>query len=211
MLISDAAVSPKRTSAASPSRCRPNARRARKLGAKLRRTNCSNIFRWYRPGWGRYTSADPLGATQVPNAYAYVDGDPISDDDALGLSARKKNCTKYAQNIQGALRHAIHHKKSGQSPRDICGMLNHWYKKFEDEDCAKIFPRHGEQAKDYLDKFCGGPGSCVGQHAGDPWWQQLEQWLNSLRKALPQPYGPPFAPPGPGPAPSPIGPPPPIE
>jgi hypothetical protein len=89
-------------------------------------------------------------------------------------------------------------KESGQSSRDICGMLNHWYNRFEDESCWKLFPRHGELAKDYLDKFCGGPGSCYGQHEEDPWWQKLDQWLAEQQKNAQQPggaIGPPMLPP----------------
>jgi RHS repeat-associated protein len=161
-----------------------------------------NIFRWYRSGWGRYTQADPIELRGGQNLYGYVDSDPVSDEDPFGLSARKKNCTKYAMNIAGALKHAQHHKDSKQSSRDICGMLNHWYNKFQDDKCWKIFPRHGELAMEYLDKFCGGPGSCYGQHEEDPWWQKLNKWLAEQQKSIPPMFGAP--PPFPGFEPVPI-------
>lgn len=84
-------VSRKRTSAASPSPCRPNARRVRKLGRKTRQTNCSNIFRWYRAGWGRYTQADPIGLRGGANLYAYGRKNPVVAFDRLGLTVW--NCT----------------------------------------------------------------------------------------------------------------------
>jgi RHS repeat-associated protein len=47
-----------------------------------------NIFRWYRAGWGRYTSADPLLLDmRRENEYGYVRGNPLRFTDRLGLSA----------------------------------------------------------------------------------------------------------------------------
>ncbi|HYH09212.1 MAG TPA: RHS repeat-associated core domain-containing protein [Thermoanaerobaculia bacterium] len=44
-----------------------------------------NVFRWYRAGWGRYTSSDPLGLAAGMNLYAYVDANPVNYSDPLGL------------------------------------------------------------------------------------------------------------------------------
>jgi RHS repeat-associated protein len=44
-----------------------------------------NIFRWYRPGWGRYTQADPVGLAGGINAFSYVNDNPQSFVDPLGL------------------------------------------------------------------------------------------------------------------------------
>jgi RHS repeat-associated protein len=54
-----------------------------------------NIFRWYRPTWGRYTQADPIGMSQFSlhsqgpvanaNLYAYVGNAPTDYIDPLGL------------------------------------------------------------------------------------------------------------------------------
>ena len=45
-----------------------------------------NAFRWHRPGWGRYSQADPIGLTGGFNVYAYAGGSPISTSDPSGLS-----------------------------------------------------------------------------------------------------------------------------
>jgi RHS repeat-associated protein len=52
-----------------------------------------NIFRWYRPRWGRYTQTDPLGVRSSSVAlYAYSDDAPINKFDALGLFAMIERC-----------------------------------------------------------------------------------------------------------------------
>jgi hypothetical protein len=107
-------VSPKRTSGRSTWRATSNARRSSKLAWETRQTNCSNIFRWYRSGWGRYTQADPLNlgslagglarseyllrkrdlraqssirmrSPQWEHGYGYVAGRPINFSDPKGL------------------------------------------------------------------------------------------------------------------------------
>ncbi|HXM19608.1 MAG TPA: RHS repeat-associated core domain-containing protein [Candidatus Tumulicola sp.] len=44
-----------------------------------------NNFRWYRPGWGRYSEADPLGLVAGANGYPYVLDNPGGRIDPLGL------------------------------------------------------------------------------------------------------------------------------
>jgi RHS repeat-associated protein len=44
-----------------------------------------NYYRDYDPRLGRYTSADPLGLDGGANPYAYVDGNPLTKSDPLGL------------------------------------------------------------------------------------------------------------------------------
>lgn len=49
-------------------------------------TDGYNIFRWYRAGWGRYSSADPLGfGGGSINLYNYVGGNPLRGIDPFGL------------------------------------------------------------------------------------------------------------------------------
>jgi hypothetical protein len=48
----------------------------------------SNIFRWYRAGWGRYTQADPAGLAAGLNLYAYGLGNPNSLVDPLGAEPK---------------------------------------------------------------------------------------------------------------------------
>lgn len=44
-----------------------------------------NVFRWYRAGWGRYTSPDPIELLPGPNLYSYTFGNPIRYSDRFGL------------------------------------------------------------------------------------------------------------------------------
>jgi len=80
-------VRPKRTSGRSTWRATTNARRSSKLDRKTRQTNCNNIFRWYRSGWGRYTQFDPDRESGVRYPYAYVGNRPTVMTDPLGLKA----------------------------------------------------------------------------------------------------------------------------
>lgn len=57
-----------------------------------------NGFRYYDPTTGRYLTADPLGLSEGPSLYQYVDGSPLTDIDPLGLC---KNCTVMARVLKG--------------------------------------------------------------------------------------------------------------
>src|ERR1043165_7143307 len=99
MTATAAAVKPKRTSGPSTWRRASSARRSWKLDRKTHRTNCSNIFRWYRAGWGRYTQADPILGSD-PNAnyvYGYAKQNPLSYTDPTGLLA-EAICSEIATN-----------------------------------------------------------------------------------------------------------------
>jgi RHS repeat-associated protein len=50
-----------------------------------------NGWRDYDPSLGRYIEADPLGIDAGQNVYAYVDGDPLNDEDPWGLSSLSFN------------------------------------------------------------------------------------------------------------------------
>ena len=97
MITTSDSLSAKRTSGPSTSRCRPNIRRSRKLGAKSRRTTWSNIFRFYRPGWGRYTQADPIGLRGEYHLYRYTGGNPLTYIDPRGL--KKICCTEGSKRL----------------------------------------------------------------------------------------------------------------
>jgi RHS repeat-associated protein len=45
-----------------------------------------NIFRWYRPSWGRYTQPDPLGLEGGQNLFGYANANPVSYIDSVGLT-----------------------------------------------------------------------------------------------------------------------------
>ena len=45
-----------------------------------------NIFRWYRAGWGHYSSPDPVGLNSDTNLYRYTYSNPIVGIDPLGLA-----------------------------------------------------------------------------------------------------------------------------
>jgi RHS repeat-associated protein len=45
-----------------------------------------NIFRWYRPSWGRYTQTDPVDARESLNPFSYALDNPLTLYDSLGLA-----------------------------------------------------------------------------------------------------------------------------
>lgn len=47
-----------------------------------------NIHRWYRSGWGRYTTADPVGLQGGMNLFAYAGDTPTVAADPYGLAYR---------------------------------------------------------------------------------------------------------------------------
>jgi hypothetical protein len=44
-----------------------------------------NIFRWYRPNWGRYSQADPASLLGGFNLFSYALGNPMGKTDRYGL------------------------------------------------------------------------------------------------------------------------------
>jgi RHS repeat-associated protein len=51
-----------------------------------------NIFRWYRPTWGRYTQADPVFDDRGLNTYSYAAGNPVILADPRGQAVRTIGC-----------------------------------------------------------------------------------------------------------------------
>jgi RHS repeat-associated protein len=87
-------VSPKRTSGRSTWRSTPNVRRTSKLAPETRQTNCSNIFRWYRSGWGRYTQDDPVSRYKagLQGYFQYALQNPLRFIDPRGLYTVDGSC-----------------------------------------------------------------------------------------------------------------------
>jgi RHS repeat-associated protein len=57
--------------------------------------------RYYNPVFGRFVAEDPLGLVAGMNLYGYVDGDPISFVDPLGLNACKIEYIGYPITLPG--------------------------------------------------------------------------------------------------------------
>jgi len=157
--------------------------------------------RYYDASTGRFLSEDRVGSPDR-NFYAYADGDPVENTDPLGLSARKARCISWASNISGALEEARHHKNSGQSPRDPCGMLRRYLPQFQKDHCEVYFPMHGKLAAEFMSRFCGGPPECPQESEGS-WWKKLNDWLDGAKKWLDE-HPVPAIPPMPFPEPLPV-------
>lgn len=116
MATTAASVSRKHASGSSTWRNPNNIRRSRKLDRESRPTDCSNIFRWYRSGWGRYSQADPYlePSAEEPNQYAYARQNPTRYKDRFGLFAVQGSCDcgdPLNQNIYKAVAKACSYTK----------------------------------------------------------------------------------------------------
>ncbi len=68
-----------------------------------------NGFRDYEPTLGRYIQSDPIGLAGGASTYGYVDGNPVTNTDLLGLAMdscpAKKRCVGVARVLKGNSRH----------------------------------------------------------------------------------------------------------
>jgi len=122
MTTTAATTSRKLTSESTSWRVKPNTRRTRKLGRESRQTNWSNIFRWYRSGWARYTQADPKGIEPDVNVYRYAYDSPLMLSDPLGLDVRL--CCRAVEKLEfTGLRHCyVESNTNGR--RETWGLQN---------------------------------------------------------------------------------------
>jgi RHS repeat-associated protein len=79
--------------------------------SKLSSSQFYNVNRWYEPGTGRYTQADPLGLLAGPDAYVYANASPLQTSDPTGLDTFKCSIK-----LGG-----------GRNPDDCTGKLCHVY------------------------------------------------------------------------------------
>jgi RHS repeat-associated protein len=54
-----------------------------------------NIFRWYRPNWGRYSQADPIGLRGGLHLYAYANLNALSSIDPHGDRWERRCCNGF--------------------------------------------------------------------------------------------------------------------
>ena len=178
MIATAASVSSKRTSGRSTSRCRPNIRRLRKLGAKTCRTNWSNIFRWYRAGWGRYSQADPIGLAGGMTLYQYGEENPINATDPLGLIGRTPSSqqkTRACTSAEYAQCEAQCQGKGVESCR-----VNQTFR--------VVRQTNGKTVWAWVDGpmscSCNDPSSCANL------LRQMQEWLKKYGSPLPLPFLP---------------------
>jgi RHS repeat-associated protein len=157
-----------------------------------------NLNRWYEPSTGRYLQPDPLGSVGGDDrsldagdpqgfsamAYSYVAGNPLGDEDPLGLS-RIKDCRAVASRIKGILTHAIKHYDRGKNAKPICEQLASELPTFRRNNCSVYFQVLGRLAEEFADKFCKGPPPyCSPRPQDKPWYQNLNDNLNRMFQAI---------------------------
>ena len=104
-----------------------------------------NYFRDYDPATGRYIEADPIGLRGGPNLYAYVDGNPVSQVDPLGLETIWEHFTGLPDSYRKNAINAI----AGASDAATLGAT-HWIRdqigaNDEVDECSDVY-KGGEVA-----------------------------------------------------------------
>ena len=97
--------SPQLMQALKQKRCQTRTRPRKKAcvyGARVSGPTHYNYFRSYQPSQGRYTQNDPIGLAGGLNRGVYVEGNPISYSDPLGL----ETCVMVTRGIGGLGTHA---------------------------------------------------------------------------------------------------------
>jgi RHS repeat-associated protein len=137
-----------------------------------------NIFRWYRAGWGRYTQADPLGVAGGINLFGYVENNPASLSDLLGLMPVPKKDQSY--------------RKCYPNEEAKCKASC----KYGMEKCmvSRIFQVVVAKPGVVLKKWVDGPMSCSCKEPDC--WDKLKEWADPKKWFDPNPTPPlpPFLP-----------------
>lgn len=136
-----------------------------------------NIFRWYRSDWGRYTQADPLGVGGGMNLFGYVENNPVSMYDPLGLSPVPYKNQRY--------------RPCNSAETAKCQATC----KYGMESCrvSQIFQVVVAKPGKVLSKWVDGPISCSCKEPDC--WDRLREWTDPKKWLDPNPAPPlPFLP-----------------
>ncbi len=163
-----------------------------------------NIFRWYRSGWGHYTSADPIGLQAGTNLYAYAGGNPVAYADPLGLISQNEidrmNCCDLAREINRAFREMRRLQKNELNPGKQRGSPFSFWLNYSTHllEWVKWQTRLNQLLQKYDKDNCHDDIGSARQFAGKPYpdfdWDEFKRrWRDNINRSLREGPGQPDA------------------
>lgn len=76
--------------------------------------------RWYRSGWGRYTTPDPLGVTVDATLYSYAAANPVNFKDPSGLVTVTYTFTRRGPMVGGGGRFTLAYGRVKAAGKCVC-------------------------------------------------------------------------------------------